>query len=79
MHIIDVRRRGAELSATMAQMRTWLDHHGIEPKLFELAFLPGRAIRFRVAFRCADEAASFGTVFGDETADYRDGADNLAA
>lgn len=79
MHIVDIRRRGAELAACMAQMRTWLDHHRIQPRQFELAFLPGHEIRFRLAFRCAGEAASFGTVFDNDTADYRNAANNLAA
>src|SRR5690349_13012401 len=51
MHIVEVRRRNAELADAMAQMRTWLDNHAIEPVLFEIGFLPGREMRFCVQFR----------------------------
>ena len=79
MHIVDVRHRSADLSASMAQMRTWLDHHRIEPRLFELAFLPSRAIRFRLAFRHVDQAASFAVVFQSEASAGSADAGSLAA
>jgi hypothetical protein len=45
MHLVEIRRPAADLGAAMAQMRTWLDHRQTEPRLFELAFLPGPEIR----------------------------------
>ena len=59
MHIIEVRRRNAELATAMAQMRTWLDNQAIEPVLFEIGFLPGRETRFRVQFRKRGDALMF--------------------
>ena len=52
--------RGAEgLAAQMSGMRTWLDHHQVQPALFEFAFLPDAVIRFRLQFRTSAEAAAF--------------------
>jgi hypothetical protein len=79
MHIVEIRRRSAELSATMAQMRTWLDHHRIEPKLFELAFLSGREVRFGLQFRNRRDAASFASVFSVEALGGPGVGDELAA
>jgi len=66
MHIVEVRRRNAELADAMAQMRTWLDNHAIEPVLFEIGFLPGREMRFRVQFRKERDSAMFATSFDGE-------------
>lgn len=79
MHIVEIRRRGAELSAAMSQMRTWLDHHGIETSLFELALLPGREIRFRLQFRNGRDAATFASVFSVEALGGPGVDDELAA
>jgi len=69
MHIVEVRRRNAELADAMAQMRTWLDNHAIEPVLFEIGFLPGRETRFRLEFRKERDAAMFATSFDGEMVD----------
>jgi hypothetical protein len=58
MHIVEVRRRNADLAAAMAQMRTWLDNHAIEPVLFEIAFLPGQESRFRFQFKKMSDAVT---------------------
>ncbi len=63
MYIVEVCRSGAELGAVMAKMRTWSDHHKIEPSLFEVAFLPGREFRFRLQFGNASDAFAFTSVF----------------
>jgi len=69
MHIIEVRRRNAELGAAMAQMRTWLDNQAIEPVLFEIGFLPSRETRFRVQFRNRGDAVMFAASFDGEVLD----------
>jgi hypothetical protein len=74
MHIVEIRRHGADLGAIMAQMRAWLDHHQAEPSLFELSFLPDREIRFRLQFQNASDALAFVRVFDDEVLGERDTA-----
>jgi hypothetical protein len=66
MDLVRITRRGADLDDAMTQMRTWLDHHQIEPALFELASLPSREIRFRFQFQRASDASAFAEVFGGE-------------
>ena len=63
MDVVEVTRSGADLGGTMTQMRTWLDHHQVEPALFELAFLAGRQIRFRFQFQSTSDALAFAGVF----------------
>ena len=63
MHIVEIRRRGAELVAARAQMRTWFDYQRIEPSLFEIAFLPGREVRFCLQFKKAADAVMFADDF----------------
>ena len=69
MHIVEVRRRNPDLAAAMAQMRTWLDNHQIQPSLFEIAFLSGRETRFRVQFREIRDAVTFADNFDGEMMD----------
>jgi len=69
MHVVEVRRHNAELADAMAQMRTWLDNQAIEPVLFEIGFLPGREMRFRVQFRKERDASIFATTFDGEMMD----------
>jgi len=69
MHIVEVRRHNAELADAMAQMRTWLDNHAIEPVLFEIGFLPGRETGFRLQFRKEGDAAMFATSFDGDVMD----------
>jgi hypothetical protein len=51
-----------------------LDHHQVEPALFELGFLPGRRIRFRFQFQRASEASTFARVFDGEVFSEQDEA-----
>ena len=69
MHIVEVRRRNADLAAAMPQMRTWLDAQAIEPVLFEIAFLPGRESRFRLQFKQLRDAVTFASSFDGEMLD----------
>ena len=69
MHVVEVRRRNADLATVMAQLRTWLDNQGIEPALFEIAFLPGRETRFRLQFKKQGDAATFANSFDGEMLD----------
>lgn len=77
MHIVEVRRRAAELAAMMAQMRSWVDHHRAEPGAFEMAFLPERQLRCRLSFHRPSEALAFARAFDGELLD--DSAENRAA
>lgn len=69
MHIVEVRRRNAELSAAMAQMRIWLDNQEIRPSVFEVAFLPGRQCRFHLLFEELRDAVTFASSFRGEVLD----------
>src|SRR5437660_1156098 len=63
MQIIEIRRQGESISGRMAEMRTWLQHHGMEAHLLELSFLPAKEVRFRLQFRDPrEEAAAFARV-----------------
>jgi hypothetical protein len=79
MHIVEIRRHGADLGVVMEHMRTWLDHHRVEPRLFDVAFLPAGEIRFRVQFKDASDVSGFASVFGGEMLGDEDTAGNLAA
>jgi hypothetical protein len=58
MHVVEVRRNGADLAGPMAHMRNWLDVHEIEPKFF------GFDVKvFRLEFATAREAVSFARAF----------------
>ena len=63
MHVVEVRRRGAALGNVMAQMRTWADHHGVETTAFEVAFIPGGEVRFRLSFAGVGDASAFARAF----------------
>ena len=78
MHIVEIRCHAADLGVVMEQMRTWLDHHRVEPRLFDVAFLPGE-IRFRFQFKNASDVSGFASVFGGEILGDEDTAGNLAA
>ena len=69
MHIVEVRRRNADLATAKAQMRIWLDNHAIVPVLFEVGFLPGKETRFRLQFRKEGDAVMFATSFDGEMVD----------
>ena len=62
MHIVELRRFAAEISAVMAQLPTWLDGYQPEPVLFEFSGISGE-IRFRLQFRHESAALTFAAVF----------------
>jgi hypothetical protein len=66
MHIVEVRRQGADLGSVMAQMRTWIDHHRVEPSTFEVAFVSGCEVHFRLQFQSISDASAFARVFDGE-------------
>ena len=66
MYVVEVVRDSEGLAAPMSDMRTWLDHHQVQPAFFELGFLPNRVIRFRLQFRTSAEAAGFARAFEGE-------------
>lgn len=68
MYAVEVNCSGDGVAAPMASMRTWLDHNGIRPTLFELSFLPHRHVRFRVQFETLNDAAAFAQAFEGEVA-----------
>ena len=78
MYIVEIRCHAADLGVVMEQMRTWLDHHRVEPRLFDVAFLLGE-IRFRFQFKNASDVSGFASVFGGEMFDDEDTGGNLAA
>jgi len=61
-----IRRQGEGISGPMAEMRTWLQHHGMKAHLLELSFLPAKEVRFRLQFRDPREAAAFARVFNGD-------------
>lgn len=72
MHVVEVRRAAADLGSAMAQMRTWVDHHRVEPNAFEVAFVSGGEVRFRLHFQNVGDAQAFARVFDGEMAGSRD-------
>ena len=79
MHRVEIRRQCQGLGEPMAQMRTWLDARRVTPTLVELSFLPGKAIRFRLTFQNATEAASFAQAFGGEVLSGSEPGSSVAA
>ena len=63
LYTVEVRRIGADLAASMVAMRSWLDHHRINPAAFEHS-LGGPGIAFRVQFRQESDALAFANAFG---------------
>jgi len=58
MHVVEVRRDGADLAEAMGRMRNWLDVQEIEPRFFGFD-----ARLFRLGFATAREAVSFARAF----------------
>jgi hypothetical protein len=68
MHLVETGRRFVDLGTTMTQMRTWFDHHRVEPSLF----LHDREIRFRLQFQNASDASAFASVLDCDGLGERD-------
>ena len=79
MHVVEVRRCGADLGAVMVQMRARTDHYKTEPSLFEVASLRHFEDRFRREFRNASHASGFARAFEGELLGEQGAADHLAA
>ena len=55
--------RGNSAGSLMSDMRTWLDHQGIQPIDFKALTLPFGNIAFDVEFRHPDQATLFRAAF----------------
>jgi hypothetical protein len=60
---IRIEKSEAALAETMAEMRSWLDKHRVEPVEFKIALTGIPGIAFAVRFRSEDEAALFERTF----------------
>jgi hypothetical protein len=54
---------GSSVGSLLSDMRTWLDHHGIQPCEFRTATIAVDDIAFDVEFRHAEQAALFREAF----------------
>ena len=79
MHIVEVRRPGAEFGTTMAEMRTWLDHHQVEARLFEFKRSADGELQFRLHFKQSTHAAALAILFNGEVLEDGKTAGVLAA
>jgi hypothetical protein len=61
-YTVEVRRIGADLAASMAEMRMWLDYNRITPTGFDHS-RGGPGIAFRVVFRAERDALAFAEAF----------------
>ena len=57
--------RGSSVGSLMSDMRTWLDHQGIQPTDFKAITLPFGGLAFDVGFRHPGQATLFRTTFAD--------------
>jgi hypothetical protein len=55
--------RSSSVGLLMSDMRTWLDHQGIQPMAFKAITLPFGSVAFDVEFRSPDQATLFRTAF----------------
>lgn len=63
LYTVEVRMIGGDLPTFMSEMRTWLDHHRLEPDAFR--YSPGSpTTTFRVDFKLDEEAKAFAKAFG---------------
>jgi hypothetical protein len=63
LYTVEVRLIGGEFIASMAQMRSWLDHQRIEPDAFRHSS-GGAGVTFRIDFKVETEAEAFARAFG---------------
>ena len=54
---------GSSVSSLMNNMRTWLDHQGIQPKGFKATTLPFGSVAFDLEFQHPSQAALFRMAF----------------
>jgi hypothetical protein len=62
-YTVEVRHIGADLAASMAEMRMWLDDNRMTPTEFDYS-TGGPGIAFRLVFRAEREAVAFAGAFG---------------
>jgi hypothetical protein len=76
LYIAEVRRIGTDFATLMVEMRTWLDHNGINSSVFDHSS-GGPGIAFRVGFRREEDALAFARAFRGwlNNGDDPDGAD----
>jgi hypothetical protein len=61
-YTVEVRRIGADLAASMAEMRLWFDDNWINPSEFDHS-TGGPGIAFRLVFRAERDAVAFAEAF----------------
>jgi len=67
MHIVEIRRDGESLAASMSRMRDWVDARGIEPIFFGF----DESV-FRLGFKTADQANALARAFNGRFGGDRD-------
>jgi len=70
-YTVEVRRIGADLAASMAEMHTWLDDNRINPTEFDHS-TGGPGIVFRAVFRAERDALAFAEAFSGTLNDGRE-------
>lgn len=63
VYTVEVRRMGHDLAGVIAEMRAWLDYHGIREAAFGYSS-GGPGIAFRISFTIETEALAFALSFG---------------
>jgi hypothetical protein len=63
LYTVEVQLIGAGLPTMLSDMRTWLDHHRIEPDSFR-HFSRTSKVVFRVEFKLEAEARAFAKALG---------------
>lgn len=63
VYTVEVRRLCHDLAGVIAEMRAWLDHHGIREAAFGYSS-GGPGIAFRISFTVETEALAFARAFG---------------
>jgi hypothetical protein len=70
-YTVEVRRIGADLAASMAEMRMWLDDNRMTPTEFDHS-TGGPGAAFRLVFRAEREAVAFAEAFRGTLNDGRE-------
>jgi hypothetical protein len=64
-HVVEVPRIGGDIAGPMGEMRSWLDVHHLEPRLFTFS-AAARGVLFRLEFEVEGDAAAFANAFGGQ-------------
>ena len=62
LYTVEVQLIEGSLPTMLSDMRTWLDHHRVEPDSFRHFSRPGKVV-FRVEFKLEPEARGFAKAF----------------